>query len=157
MSVDDTLTHKAPGYLVHIRDLRPGLHDVRMNVDAGECAVTANPRQVKVVAGFVWQAPFALRCPTGAIVVHVTTTGRNIPLQYTAYTEWVIDLWCEWFSCVQEPVPANGSVTLQDLWTVPYRVMLFYVPDNCQSSSVEQSLTVASGAPRHVAFSVVCT
>jgi hypothetical protein len=128
-----------------------------MEVDAGECRVIRNPRQVNVVAGRVSEAIFGLTCPTAAIVVDVSTSGKDVPQQYTAYAEWTIDLWCEWVSCQSAPVPANGSVTLHDLWTVSHRVMLFDLPKNCASSTLEESVTVATAAPRHVAFSVVCT
>jgi len=95
LSVDGILIDRRYQSEAVIRDLPPGVHDVSMDVDAGECRVTANPRQVNVVAGHVSEVIFGLMCPTAAIVVDVTTTGDNAPQHYTAYAEWTIDLWCD--------------------------------------------------------------
>ncbi len=157
LSVDGKLIGRRYQSPAVLEDLPPGIHDVGMDVDAGECRVTRNSRQVNVVAGRVSEVIFGLMCPLASIVVDVSTSGKNVPQHYTAYAEWTIDLWCEWFSCKSALVPANGSVTLQDLWTVSHRVMLVNLPTNCAPSNWEESVTVATGAPRRVAFSVVCT
>jgi hypothetical protein len=131
--------------------LDPGNYTVRLDEAADNCEVGGeNPRPAMVMAGAVTEVTFAVTCvaTTGGIRVVSGTTGfEPDPDGYAV----IID---------DQPrgvVPANGSVTLNDVKRGTHTVRLDALAPNCTTTDSNlRSVLVLGGEITTVTFTTFC-
>jgi hypothetical protein len=122
---------------------------------AANCQVEGdNPRAVNIPAGGSATVAFAITCtappPTaGTIQVTTVTTGPNQDADgYLASLDGAPGV----------PIPANGSLSLNDVAAGSHTVTLSGIAGNCQvQGDNPRAVTVAAGASTTVDFAITCT
>lgn len=138
-----------------IADLPPGEHQVDLAGVAENCQVEGEmPQAVTIPEAAAATVAFSVVCgelvpPTdGEVVVTVATRGSSVDRD--GYGIVLYDM-------VGPAVPANGSVTVSGLVTGEQAVALTGVAPNCAVQGEHPvRLTLESGVPAAVSFSVVC-
>ena len=144
---------------VTIGGLGPGVHTVRLNGVASNCAVGgANPQTVSVAVGETALVSFPVTCVarTGGLSVTAATTGGDIdPDGYTV--EVLLSDYYGWTVIASERIGSNGSATFPDLAEGSYSVILDGVAPNCTvAEPVEAAITITLGRTVYLPFTVVC-
>jgi Tol biopolymer transport system component len=135
-----------------IEDLDPGDHSVLLDGVAANCTTAGeNPRTVVVIDGDTTETAFDVTCAatTGILTVSTTTSGLSLdPDGYLVSVD----------GGPNQPVEANGTITLPDLNPGEHVVDLSDVEPNCsvEVGTTPQTITVSPGQTAEIAFGLTC-
>jgi hypothetical protein len=159
ITVDETTVRSTTtGGVLRVSGLTPGVHRVRLQVQPRDCVINENnPQDVTVIAREVTDVSFTLTCPSGSLLVTVTTTGPNIPAAYTAYAVQMDDPYCYSYTCQYRNVNANGTARFDGLHAVPHYVDLRNLPSNCTPNPRSFSnVAISKQTLTQISFAVTC-